>query len=433
MANKGIRILDVRRGSRAEKIGLAPGDRILDVNGRDVPDEIALRFFLSEDIVDLHVRHPDGTEKRYRARLSEDSDWGVTVEEFRTKTCNNACLFCFVDRLPPGVRPALRVKDDDYRLSFLHGNYITLTNLSAEELDRIVEQRLSPLYVSVHATDPLLRARILGRKKPDDLDGKLRRLVKGGVRLHTQIVLMPGLNDGRHLEKTVFDLYSLHPGVQSVAIVPVGLSDYGMPGNLLEPVTPAFSRRVVRRTAPWQARFRRQSGRTFVYLADEFYVLGGLDIPHKAYYDDFAQIENGVGMVRLFLDGFEKELRRHRRSLAALRGTLVTGRLFYPILRECVRRFNAKFGSRLQVCGVENRFLGRRITVAGLLAGGDIIRALKGRRTEGCIILPQDAVSQADGVLLDDISLEDLSQTLGRRVCLGGPDPAALFRMLFSS
>lgn len=432
MSKNGIRILDVRRGSKAEKIGLAAGDRILTVNGREIPDELALRFHLAEEIVDLAVRHPDGTEEHYYAELPEGADWGVTVEEFRTKTCNNACIFCFVDQLPPGVRPALRVKDDDYRLSFLHGNYITLTNLSGQEMDRIIEQRLSPLYVSVHATDPDLRSRILGSKKPDDLKGKLRRLVEGGVRLHTQVVLMPGINDGKQLERTIFDLYSLYPGVQSVAVVPVGLSDHGRPAKRLAPVTPAFSRKVILQAASWQARFRSQTGRTFAYLADEFYVLGGMDVPPKAHYDDFAQIENGVGMVRLFLDDFDKELRKRRRRLPALRATLVTGRLFYPTLCGCVRRFNSKFGSSLDVCGVGNRFLGGRITVAGLLAGEDIVRALTGKEMGDFVLLPQDAVSQTGGVLLDDMSLEDLSQRLGRPVRLGGSNPAALFRMLFS-
>ena len=196
-----------------------------------------------KNALDLFVRKADETEEHIKADLSETTALGVKVEDFRTRTCNNACLFCFIDQLPPGVRPGLKIKDDDYRLSFLHGNYITLTNLPDKELDRIIEQRLSPLYVSVHATDPDLRTRMLGRRKADDLDRKLEKLIEGRIQIHAQIVLMPQINDGAHLKKTVFDLYGLYPGIQSIAIVPLGLSDHGTIKDRFAPVTPAFSRR----------------------------------------------------------------------------------------------------------------------------------------------------------------------------------------------
>ncbi|HTY63588.1 MAG TPA: DUF512 domain-containing protein [Acidobacteriota bacterium] len=431
MTPNGTRILKVRKGSEAAAAGLAPGDRILSVNGHSADDELALRFYLSEDRLKLCVLRPDGAQKQVVLKLPEGTDSGLQVEEFRTKTCNNACLFCFVDQLPPGVRPGLRVKDDDYRLSFLHGNYITLTNVSEKELNRIIEQRLSPMFVSVHATDVALRTVILGRKKADDLSGKLKALVSGGIEIHAQIVLMPGINDGKHLEKTVYDLYRLHPGVQSVAIVPLGLSDYGRPREKLEPVTPQYCRRIIQLVAPWQDDFRAAIGRTFACLADEFYLQGAVAMPASDYYDDFSQIEDGIGMVRSFLDEFEMQLNRRRKFLDGLQGTIVTGTLFAPTLKRCISRFNARFRSRLRVCPAENRFLGRSITVAGLLAGQDILAALNGKDPGQFVIIPNEAVSRVDSILLDGLSPADLSKHLRKPVYSSGRTLQDFFHLLF--
>jgi putative radical SAM enzyme (TIGR03279 family) len=408
-----------------------PGDVILKANDREIDDELALRFYLSEGQTDLCIRRSDGIEEHILIDLPEGGDPGIRVEEFRTRTCNNACLFCFVDQLPSGARPGLRVKDDDFRLSFLHGNYITLTNISERDLNRIIEQRLSPLYVSVHTTDLELRTRILGRKKADNLNRKLGALVRGGIQIHAQIVLMPGINDGKHLEKTVRDLHRFHPGVQSVAIVPLGLSDHGKPRKRLTPVTPDFSRNLIRAAARWQQEFRHQTGRTFAYLADEFYIRGGVAIPEHDYYDDFAQIEDGVGMVRSFMDAFETELNRRKKSRSDLRGTLVTGRLFAQILSRCITRFNDKFGSRLQVLEAENRFLGKNITVAGLLGGQDILHALDGKNIGAFLIIPGEAVSQVGGIMVDGLSSNDLASRLGKPVFAGERTAGDLFRLLF--
>jgi putative radical SAM enzyme (TIGR03279 family) len=420
----------VTSGSAAERIGLRSGDRILTVNGHEVPDELALRFHLSAEHVDLWVRSADGVNEHFETDLTEDTSLGIRVEEFRTRTCNNACLFCFIDQLPPNVRPSLRIKDDDYRLSFLHGNYITLTNLTCRDLDSIIEHCLSPLYVSVHATDPDLRKRILGREKADNLKAKLSKLVRGGIQLHAQIVLIPGINDGGILERSVFDLYKLYPGVQSIAIVPMGLSDHGAPKDRFLPMTPQYARTLIRDAAQWRDYFRAKTGRTFAYLADEFYLRGHLEIPRTVYYDDFAQIEDGVGMVRAFLDEFEKLLRRSRKTYSGLRGTLATGKLFFPILRDCAERINLKLGSHLQVCKIESRFLGRNITVAGLLGGGDILAALSGKNLGDFLIIPGEALSQGNSILIDDLSPSDLSRGLGIPVYSGGRTVRDLFRLL---
>jgi len=430
MSARGLRILGVDKGSPAESLGLAAGDEILSVNSYPTPDELALKFFLAEEQVLLEVRKATGATVRLQADVLPGSTLGVDVEEFRTRTCSNACLFCFINQLPPGARTSLRVKDDDYRLSFLHGNYITLTNLPEKELDRIIQQALSPLYVSVHATEVDLRTRILGRKKADDLAGKIRRLIDGGIRLHTQIVLMPGINDGGHLERTVFDLYGYHPGVDSVAIVPLGLSDHGRPKDIFTPVTASYCRDVIAQVAPWQARFRGETGRTFAYLADEFYLQGGMPLPGTAHYDDFAQIEDGVGMVRKFLNDFETEIRRRRKPRPRLCGTLVTGTLFYPILSECMSRLNDRIGSRLRTIEARNRFMGESITVAGLLAGQDILDALSSVDPGGFVIIPSEAISRPDGVLVDNLSTDDLAHRLGRPVYPCGRTMRDFFKLL---
>jgi putative radical SAM enzyme (TIGR03279 family) len=430
MAAKGIRILEVRQGSTADDLGLVPGDRIIQVNGHEVSDELDLKFYLSEDLIDLYVQRKQGKSRHFKIYPEDCLDLGIIIEEFQTRRCNNSCIFCFVDQLPPGVRPGLKVKDDDFRLSFLHGNYVTLTNLTDKELNRILEQRLSPLYVSVHATDLELRTRILGRTKPDNLEKKLQKLIRGGIRIHAQIVLIPGINDGAHLERTVHDLYSFYPGVQSVAIVPLGLSDYGAPRKSLKPVTPAQSRRLIRDASSWQGRFSKDTGSTFACLADEFYLQAGMIVPKRDYYDDFAQIEDGIGMVRAFLDDFATEIKRRRKPLTGVNGTVITGKLFYPILQDCITQWNHISGSRLKTLAAENRYLGKKITVAGLLAGRDILEALKGKDPGDFIIIPEEALSSKDRILVDDLSLRDLSLQLGKPVYSSGRTMRDFFKLL---
>lgn len=430
MASKGINILDVRQGSTADALGIVPGDRIMEVNGHEVSDELDLKFYLSEDFIDLYIQRTQGKSKHFKVDPEDCLDLGIVIEEFQTRRCNNACIFCFVDQLPPGVRAGLKVKDDDFRLSFLHGNYVTLTNLTDKELNRILEQRLSPLYVSVHATDLELRTQILGRTKPDNLVKKLEKLIRGGIRIHTQIVLLPGINDRASLEKTVHDLYSFYPGIQSVAIVPLGLSDYGAPRKNLKPVTPAQSRRLIRDASRWQDQFRKDTGSTFACLADEFYLQAGMEVPQRDYYDDFAQIEDGIGMVRAFLDDFEIELKRRRKPITGSNGTLVTGKLFYPILQNCITQWNRISGSRLKILAAENRYMGKKITVAGLLAGSDILEALKSKQLGDFVIIPEEALSSKDRILVDDLSLRDLSQQLKKPVYSSGRTMRDFFKLL---
>jgi putative radical SAM enzyme (TIGR03279 family) len=434
MPETGIKILEVVPDSAADRMKLKPGDRLLTVNGHEITDELALRFYLhAEERAVLCWRQAGGAVRRGKINIEEAIDPGFPgfiVEEFPTRRCSNACIFCFVDQLPPEARPALRVKDDDYRLSFLYGNYVTLTNVTGKDINRIIKQRLSPIYVSVHATDTELRARILGRKKADNLEKKLAHLVRGGVRIHAQIVLMPGINDGVRLEKTVMDLYRFHPGVESVAIVPLGLSDYAPCGNGLRPVTGTCSRSLVRRVNKWRRDFIRRSQSAFVFPSDEFYLLAGEAIPERDYYEDFAQIEDGVGMVRHFLDDFEAAAARRRKPLTDLRGTLVTGRLFFPVLERCIEELNRRTGANLMVRAAENHFLGKRVTVAGLLSGRDIIAALRGGDAGGFLIIPGEALAFDNRLLLDGLTLNDLSRELGLPVYSGGRSVSEFFKTL---
>jgi putative radical SAM enzyme (TIGR03279 family) len=430
MAAKGISILEVRQGSTADALGIAAGDRILEVNGHEISDELDLKFYLSEDLIDLRILRTQGKTRHFKIDPEDCADLGIVIEEFTTRRCNNACIFCFVDQLPPGVRSTLKVKDDDFRLSFLHGNYVTLTNLTDKELNRILEQRLSPLYLSVHATDQELRTQILGRTKPDNLKRKLQKLIRGGIRIHAQIVLIPGINDGAQLKKTVHDLYALFPGIQSVAIVPLGLSDYGTPRKNLKPVSPAQCRRLIRDASGWQDQFRKDTGSTFACLADEFYLQAGMEVPASDYYDDFAQIEDGIGMVRSFLDDFEIELKRQRKPLTGSTGTVVTGKLFYPVLHDCITRLNRISGSRLKILAAENRYLGKRITVAGLLAGKDILEALKRKQIGDFVIIPEESLSSKDRILVDNLSIQDLSRQLGKPVYASGRTMRDFFKLL---
>jgi putative radical SAM enzyme (TIGR03279 family) len=414
----GVRVLAVDPKGLAARAGLRAGDRLLRVNGQ------ALR-----DLVDFHVQA--GEEQ-----LAIDADRGgrpcsVVVERkwgrdlgleceppapAEISTCANKCVFCFIHQLPPGLRKSLYVKDDDYRLSFLHGNYITLTDLPDSEVQRIVDLRLSPLYISVHATDPVLRHFLLGSPKTikGDLMERLRRLADAGIRLHTQIVLCPGLNDGAHLERTVRELGELHPGVATVAVVPVGLTRHRDGLYPLRAITPAEAEATLDAIHQWQAGFLARHGARLVFAADELYLQAGRPIPPAAAYEGFSVVEDGVGLVRRFEDDLRRLAPRPGRP--RWRGervvTLVTGALFGPILSRLVETVRLP-GLRAVVVAVPNDFFGRAITVAGLLTGQDVARALSGRPLGDAVLIPRVALTETKGVFLDDAAPEDLQRHLG--------------------
>lgn len=426
MPARGLVVRKVLPGSIAAMLPIEPGDRLLAINGYPLQDVLDYRFHACDEEITLRVLKKGGEEKIYELEKEFDEDLGLFfagegLEPLRR--CQNRCLFCFVDQMPPGMRPTLYFKDDDYRLSFLHGNFITLTNLREADFRRIGALRLSPLYVSVHTTNPPLREKMLGHRRAGHIMEQLKRLCEMGVEVHTQIVLCPGLNDGRELQRTLHDLLSLRPAVRSVAVVPVGLTRYRMGLYPLRHFSPQEAALVLEEVHRWQERCLSLWGQAVVYASDEFYLLAGEEVPPAWRYDDFPQTGNGVGLVRLFADEWAGLLRRLPRALKRGRSlTLVTGELAAGLLGRVVERLNGIKNLRVDLAVVANRFFGDKVTVAGLLTGRDICEALRGRELGEMVVLPGAAVRHPEGVFLDDLSLEELACRLDRPVVLAnGP------------
>ena len=408
-----MKILQVEPESIAEDLGLRPGDELLEINGRKILDSIDLRFHETEPRVELKVGR-QGEVTIYEIENDDGDPIGIELEEMRVLACGNDCIFCFVDQNPSGLRQGLYFRDGDYRLSFMYGNYTTMTNAGPAILRRIIDQRLSPQYISVHVTDYDVRQRLMGLKKDDRILQKIRLLHDHGIDMHTQIVLCPGINDGEILHKTVYDLYTFHRHIVSLAIVPVGLTDHRMGLTALARVDAAYAEALLGMVKPWQEQFRRALGRTFVYPSDEFFLLAGRDLPPASYYDGFPQIENGVGMVRKFLGEFRRQARSFPQRLPrARRLTLATGELAAPILeRELVPRLRKISGLTVELHPVPNLLFGRSVTVAGLLSGKCLYSSLKGAECGDLLLLPPDILN-ADGHFLDDTTVEDLQAKLG--------------------
>lgn len=415
-----VKVVSVVPGSPAERAGIVPGDMILKVDGRMIRDEIDLRFWASDDRFFLTLDR-GGRRFRTEVRRCPGEGLGVELEPLRPRTCRNRCIFCFVDQLPRGLRRSLYVKDEDYRLSFLYGNYITLTDLSDEDFGRIFSQRLSPLYVSVHATDLEVRNFMLGRPDAPDVMSQLRRLVKGGIRVHAQVVLCPGINDGEVLERTVGDLSELYPGVSSLAVVPVGLTKHREGLYPLRPVEPEEAERTLGQIADWQGRLLRELGTRFAFASDEFYILAGKEFPQEEEYEDFPQLEDGVGMVRRFLETFGRRSRELPGRVPPISIALVTGTAFGPIIEKLARKVESRVeGLSFRLIVVENQLLGKSVTVSGLLSGRDILRALE-EDPGDYVLLPPNCVNDR-GLLLDDLRPEDLALRLGVPVRVGPYD-----------
>jgi len=430
----GVRVLRVRPGSPAAGAGLRAGDRVVRVNGRALRDLIDFHLQAAEPRLRVEVERDGGTVAVVLDR-APGRDLGIECEPPKPaeiSTCANKCVFCFIHQLPRGLRKSLYVKDDDYRLSFLHGNYITLTDLPESEIQRILEQRLSPLYISVHATDPDLRRFLLGNPKTlqGDLLERMGRLARGGIRMHAQVVLCPGHNDGPQLERTVRDLAALHPGVATVAVVPVGLTRHREGLFPLRPVTPEEARAVLEAVHAWQAEFLGRLGTRLVFAADELYLLAGAPIPPAAAYEGYPVVEDGVGLVRRFQDDFVRIARRRPgRPGGPRRVTVATGELFAPVLRDLLETLEVP-GLGVDVVAVPNEFFGRSISVAGLLTGQDIARALTGRALGERVLVPDVALQETGGVFLDDLTPADLARHLGVAVVATPATAAGLLRAL---
>jgi putative radical SAM enzyme (TIGR03279 family) len=426
-------ILGIEPESIAARAGLKPGDRIVTLNGQPLRDVIDLRFEAAEEDLRFVVERAEPGAKprsiRIQVERASGESLGIETEEMKARVCGNDCVFCFIDQMPKGGRRGLYVRDEDYRFSFLHGNYVTLTNLRPQEFDRILTQGLSPLYVSVHATDPKVRARLLGISDlaTADVLPRIRRLTEGGIRVHAQVVLCPGLNDGAVLTETAEALALLHPGVESVAIVPLGLTKHraGLPE--LRPVTPAFATEVLAQLEALGQGFRRRLGLRFVYPSDEWFFLTRTPIPPADYYQDFPQLEDGVGLARRFIDRV-RDAGETLPIVDRVRGrhaTVVTGVMAAPMVEaELVQGLLAQHARRIELVVVENTFLGSGITVAGLLAGEDIARAVVERGGAGDVLCLPPMCVNGRALFLDDLSLAELATASGAELQIGlGDEP----------
>ncbi len=413
---RGVSITDVTAGSIAAELDIEPGDRVMRVNGRVVRDYLDFRFqSAGETELVIDVRKATGEDWELNIERDESEDLGLGFEQIVPRQCANECLFCFCKGNPETARPSLFVRDEDVRLSFLYGNYTTLTSITEDEMRRVLEQRLSPQYVSVHATDLDVRAYLLGiDKKRADISAKMQQMLDAGIEIHAQVVLCPKINDGEILRQTIYDLSQMHPGVRSVAIVPLGLTRY-LNDPRLTPVTPEFCRRTITEVSAIQKDLRARLGTTFAFLGDEIYLKAGRNVPSRKHYGDYPQIEDGIGMVRSFTNQFDSLMRRLQRARVSsarpsgkgLSGTIMTGTIFAPVLQELIDRLNHEFATKLNVVAVPNEYFGGDVSVAGLLTGGDFVGARQNVIGD-FVIIPKVALKSDEPVMLDGMRFEDL-------------------------
>lgn len=413
----GAVISAVQPNSKADRAHLEPGDRLLRINGAAVGDLIDLSFALAEEQVELEVLKTSGKTVRLRIKKALDESMGFEFESAvfdRVRTCANKCLFCFVDQMPAGLRDTLYVKDDDYRLSFLYGNFVTLTNLTPADFDRIRRFHLSPLYVSVHTTNGELRRKMMGIPRAAEIMGQLRDFVDAGIELHTQVVLCPGYNDGAELMRTIRELSELGPEVLSLAIVPVGLTRFRQSCAPLRTFSPAESAAIVDAVAGWQAKFRAANGNSFVYLSDEFYLRAGREIPAEENYDGYPQLENGIGLVRSFLtDWREAGGCEGLKPVSGIGGdpvVAVSGTAFAPVLSGLLQPLSPA----VRVAAVINDFFGPSVNVSGLLTGRDIAAHIRSLAVPPkLIVLPATTLRKNERVFLDGMTADELERELG--------------------
>ncbi len=425
------KITAVLPDSIAEQLGIAAGDELVSINGQTVVDWIDYEAFCCCEQMNLVIRRGD-EEMEFEFEKDEYDPLGLQFETqlmSPLRSCANNCMFCFVDQLPENVRPSLRVKDDDWRMSLMMGSFVTLTNVSDKELDRIIARQASPLYISVHATDPKLRAQLLGTPLGSKIMSQLNKLKNAGLSFHAQAVLCPGINDGEQLKKTVEQLAALHPACLSLALVPVGLTGHRDGLCELRKFNKAEARAVVDSVAQWQEKYLKKFGTTFVSASDEFYVQAGVRIPADEKYEDYPQIENGVGLMRLLET--ELEYAYEDADLASARPARIIdacGVSVAPFMKSLFRRFEIP-GVEVQVVPIENHFFGPSVTVSGLLTGSDLIRELKGVDADR-ILITECMLREFEDVFLDDMPLEQVEKEIGVPIVKVGRSGEALLNAL---
>ena len=422
----------VRKNSLAEAAGIVAGDKLVSVDGVQVKDIIELSFYTSDYEVELELENAQGQRRQVHIDKYPDEDLGLEFEAAvfdKVSTCYNNCIFCFVDQMIPGMRKGLYVRDDDYRLSFLYGNFITLTNLKEEDFQRIIQTHMTPLYVSVHATDPKVRCEMMHNRFAGELMDKLERLFAAGIEVHTQIVCCPGYNDGEILAKSFHDLYARHPHVLTMAVVPVGITKHREGLHPLRTFTKEEAAALIDQVTPWQRQCREETGKTFIYLGDEFYLLAGRDVPTAEWYDGFPQLENGIGLTRSFVDEWQATLPSLSSYQAASPAVIPVGESAFTVLQPLLDALNKQFNTAHSFVPVPNEFFGGKVNVTGLLTASDILRTCKesGKR----LILPA-VVLNNDKLFLDDTALEQFRKEYPGKVDIA-KDAMELLHLLLES
>lgn len=422
MKNKAHIIKEIERGSIADELGLTPGDELISINDTKIKDIFDYHYIIKDEFLTVLIRKPDGQEWELDIEKDYDDDLGIVFEEGLMDTyrsCRNKCIFCFIDQMPPGMRETLYFKDDDARLSFLQGNYITLTNLSDEEVDRIIFYKLSPINISIHTTNEELRCKMLNNRFAGSSLSKMKRLKDAGIAMNGQIVLCKGWNDKDELEKTIHDLSAFLPEMQSVSVVPVGITKFRENLTPLEKFSKEDAIEVIETIHRWQNIFLTHYNTRFIYAGDEWYINAGLPIPNEDAYEGYPQLENGVGMLRSFTDEFNTYLKELTGDNRKKEISIATGVLAAPYISRMAAELTDKFPNiKIHIYTIENDFFGKNITVAGLLTGGDIIGQLKGKNLGKVLLLPDVILRHGENILLDDLTTDDIERTLQTRICI---------------
>lgn len=424
MKKKNEHIVEkVLSGSIAEEMEITPGDALLEINGHKIEDIFDYQYYTQDEYIEILVRKPSGEEWLLEIDKGYDEDLGITFENGLMddyRSCHNKCIFCFIDQMPKGMRDTLYFKDDDSRLSFLQGNYVTLTNMSDEDVDRIIRYNLSPINVSFQTTNPELRCKMLNNRFAGQALEKAWKLAQAGIIMNGQIVLCKGVNDGAELDRSIRDLSAYLPNLESVSVVPVGLSKYRDGLYPLEPFTKEDAQDVLRIIHGWQNKIYPEYGTHFVHASDEWYILAEEELPQEEQYDGYLQLENGVGMLRLLLDEFAEAMEEDRingRQARAKHITLATGRLAYRFIKQMAMQMEERYeGLQIDVIAIRNDFFGEMITVSGLLTGQDIMAQLKDRDLGEKLLLPQNVLKSEEPVFLDDYTLDDIEKALQVRI-----------------
>jgi putative radical SAM enzyme (TIGR03279 family) len=405
-----VKIIKVIKNRTGWKAGLKENDEIISINDNIINDPIDYKYNISERFVKLNVSRGNGSFE-IKIEKETDDDLGIIGDNFKIKRCNNKCIFCFIDQNPSGLRKSLYIKDEDYRFSFLYGNYVTMTNINKNDIVRIIKQRLSPLYVSVHSVNENIR-KLLGMKDNGNIIDKIKMLTDNKIELHGQIVLCPMINDNEVLKETVFELFKYYPNFRSVSIVPVGLTKHRRNLYSIKKINNQYAKKILIEIKKIQKYFKKQTGENFVYPSDEFFLKADEPLPSKEYYNNFYQIENGVGLTRKFLDDFLKQSKSFPEQLNIRKKIyLITGTLGYNILKNEIVPILKKIKNLdVHLIEVKNEFFGNTVTVSGLLTGQDIYKAVKYIKENGIIILPPECVND-DGLFLDDYTINDLNKS----------------------